>query len=132
MKTLVVAVLVVIWAVSCSTPAPTVSQGPPVEEIKVSVPIAPQRSIDLSFERSLLKFIPHGQFPMGFMTVWSLNEAPVFPTRSGDIAVFRSPREKPEVKLEAFAGEGTYFVRVFEYLGSGTGLVSDTLTVYLD
>lgn len=90
------------------------------------------KRIELDLDGRRLVFMPFGDFPMGYKVVWSQNPDPVYPTRPGDLAVFRSPFDKREVWLEPFSGAGEYYVRVFEYLGdAGTGLVSATLKVRL-
>jgi len=106
--------------------------------INLTIPQAPEppppppKKIDVRLVGTRLLFTPHGSFPLGFFIVWSKNPNPVYPTRPGDLAVYRGQNETPEVRLQAFNGTGEYFVRVFEFLGGeNTGIVSETLSVNL-
>ena len=67
----------------------------------------------------------------GFKIVWSKNVAPTYPTRDGDKYTYLSDPSASSTKLEAFNGEGTYYVRVCEYLGGSCGVYSNEITLNL-
>lgn len=95
-------------------------------------PPAPIRRIEVRLQASTILFTAYGSFPLGFMVVWSKNPAPVFPTRAGDLSLYRGPNDPREVRLQPFDGPGEYYVRVFEFLGDEqTGIVSETLRAVL-
>lgn len=57
-----------------------------------------------------------GYSPSGFKVVWSLNENPEYPNRSGDkYQYFSDPARRESESLDAFSGPGNYFVRVCAY-----------------
>lgn len=113
---------VVLW----SRPVSVFMEAPPPP-----TPAAVKR-IEVEFQPPRLMFRPFGQYTLGFKIVWSKNPDPVYPTRAGDLAVYRSLYDPRDVWLEPFDGPGEYYVRVFEYLGDEkTGIVSQTLRVTL-
>jgi hypothetical protein len=70
-----------------------------------------------------------GNSSQGFKVVWSKNENPVYPNREGDRYHYYAESNKTSDTLEAFAGDGRYFVRVCEYLGGKCGVYSNQVTV---
>lgn len=57
-----------------------------------------------------------GYSPYGFKVVWSLNENPIYPNRTGDdYQYFSDPEKRSSDSLEAFTGPGNYYVRVCAY-----------------
>ncbi len=73
----------------------------------------------------------NGHSEKGFKVVWSLNEGPTYPTRSGDKYLYYSNPEADSATLTAFKGSGEYHVRVCEYLGGACGKYSNEITVEL-
>lgn len=67
----------------------------------------------------------------GFKVVWSKNSGPVYPNRDGDRYHYLSDSSASKDKLEPFAGAGTYYVRVCEYLGGKCGTYSNEVTLSL-
>ena len=88
-------------------------------------------SISLSLEDGELSWEAEGYSQYGFKVVWSKNANPEYPLREGDKYHYYSDPEADEDTLEAFDGEGTYYVRVCEYLGGKCGVYSNELQVYL-
>lgn len=72
-----------------------------------------------------------GYSEMGFKIVWSKNSGPTYPTRDGDKYIYLSDPEARSTSLDAFDGEGSYYVRVCEYLGGSCGLYSNQIQVNL-
>ena len=71
--------------------------------------------------------------PKGFKIIWSMNDEPTYPTKSGDKAVLSYNKVSGERDLHAFDGPGTYYVRVCEYLGGGKcGTYSNEVEIELD
>jgi len=89
-------------------------------------------SIWLSGSGSNISWKTNGTSAKGFKVTWSKNASPTYPTRSGDkYHYFSSPNQSSDT-LTAFSGDGTYYVRVCEYLGSGKcGVYSNQITVNL-
>ncbi len=73
-----------------------------------------------------------GYSSKGFKVVWSKNSAPTYPTRSGDKYHYLSNPSSNSSSLNAFDGEGTYHVRVCEYLGGKCGIYSNEVTIELE
>lgn len=67
----------------------------------------------------------------GFKVVWSKNTGPTYPTRDGDKYSYLSSSEARTVTLDAFDGDGDYYVRVCEYLGGKCGKYSNEAIVSL-
>jgi len=88
-------------------------------------------SITLSADGDQIEWSVDGTSSKGFKVVWSKNEAPTYPTRSGDKYHYFSSSSQTSDTLTAFNGDGTYHVRVCEYLGGACGLYSNELTVVL-
>ena len=72
-----------------------------------------------------------GYSAQGFKVVWSKNENPTYPTREGDKYNYYPDPNRAKDALTPFAGDGTYFVRVCEYLGGKCGVYSNQVTVTL-
>jgi peptidoglycan hydrolase-like protein with peptidoglycan-binding domain len=67
----------------------------------------------------------------GYKVVWSKTEAPTYPSRDGDTYTYLTHPESDHSRLEAFDGEGTYFVRVCEYVGSACRIYSNEVSLTL-
>ena len=67
----------------------------------------------------------------GFKIIWSKNIGPTYPTRDGDKYIYLSDPNSASTTLEAFSGEGTYSVRVCEYLGGKCGVYSNEINLGL-
>ncbi len=88
-------------------------------------------SITLKADGSKIYWTTNGYSDQGFKVVWSKNEGPTYPLRSGDkYHYFTEPNKNSDV-LEAFKGDGNYYVRVCEYLGGKCGVYSNQVKVYL-
>ncbi len=72
-----------------------------------------------------------GTFSEGYKLVWSKNSNPTYPTREGDKYTFYSAPDTSIGYVNAFAGEGKYYVRVCEYLGGKCGIYSNQITITL-
>lgn len=73
-----------------------------------------------------------GVSSQGFKIVWSMNENPTYPTRSGDKYIYLSDKNAAETTVYAFDEDGTYYVRVCEYLGGKCGEYSNEIEVELN
>lgn len=68
----------------------------------------------------------------GFKVVWSKNQSPTYPLRDGDkYHYYENPSYRYDVIDNAFAGEGTYYVRVCEYLDGACGVYSNEVSIEL-
>ncbi|MCA9385971.1 S-layer homology domain-containing protein [Candidatus Dojkabacteria bacterium] len=73
-----------------------------------------------------------GENQEGVKVVFSMNEDPTYEPREGDMAIYIDDEDTNSVKLKGFSGEGTYYVRVCEYLKSSEcGTYSNQVTVDL-
>jgi len=86
-------------------------------------------SITLSGEGSNVKWTVDGYSSKGFKVVWSKNENPTYPTREGDKYHYRSHPKTVSDFITPFNGNGTYYVRVCEYLGGKCGKYSNQIRV---
>lgn len=95
--------------------------------------VNPVTSIDLYYDDSTDKvwWKEDGYSSQGFKIVWSLNENPTYPTRSGDKYVYLSSPDADSTILTAFSGSGIYYVRVCEYLGGKCGIYSNQIKLQL-
>ncbi len=73
-----------------------------------------------------------GYSESGYKVVWSLTSGPTYPTRSNDKYIYHSSPSTSSSSIHAFNGDGTYYVRVCEYLGGKCGTYSNEITVELD
>jgi len=89
-------------------------------------------SITLSGNGADIKWFVEGYSAQGFKVVWSKNENPTYPLRNGDKYHYYSNPARNYDNLEAFAGAGTYYVRVCEYLGGACDKYSNQITVNFD
>lgn len=87
--------------------------------------------IKLKVEENKIEWDVEGYSENGFKIVWSKNSSPTYPLRNGDKYHYYESPEKHEDSLTAFDGEGTYYVRVCEYLGGKCGVYSNEVEVYL-
>ncbi len=90
------------------------------------------RSINLSGEGQIIKWTVDGYSGKGFKIVWSKNQGPTYPLRSGDKYNYYDGPGKREDVIKAFDGDGVYYVRVCEYLGGKCGVYSNEIKVELD
>lgn len=88
-------------------------------------------SISLSGSGDSISWTVDGYSSKGFKVVWSKNANPTYPTRSGDKYHYYSSPDKLSDTLTAFNGDGTYYVRVCEYLGGKCGTYSNQITLTL-
>lgn len=89
-------------------------------------------SITLSVgDNNKLSWTIDGYSKNGFKVVWSKNSGPTYPTRDGDQYHYYSDPAYKYDYVNAFNGEGTYYVRVCEYLGGACGVYSNEVTVNL-
>ncbi|MDP2631401.1 MAG: FecR domain-containing protein [Candidatus Uhrbacteria bacterium] len=73
-----------------------------------------------------------GYSQMGYKLVWSKNSSPTYPLRSGDKYEYYSNPDTSSGSVYAFDDEGTYYVRVCEYLGGACGVYSNQIEVVLE
>ncbi len=88
-------------------------------------------SIRLFGEKENIKWEVYGHSAKGFKVVWSKNQGPTYPVRSGDKYHYYSGSGKREDVLKSFNGDGVYYVRVCEYLGGKCGVYSNEIKVEL-
>ena len=88
-------------------------------------------SIVLTAEENSIQWVVDGYSENGFKVVWSKNSGATYPLRNGDKYHYYESPEVHEDTLEAFDGEGTYYVRVCEYVGGVCGIYSNEVPVYL-
>lgn len=72
-----------------------------------------------------------GTSESGFKVVWGMTTGPTYPTRTGDQYLYYSDPGKSSATVDAFDGDGTYYVRVCEYLGGACGVYSNEIEVAL-
>lgn len=95
-------------------------------------PDKPVRSISISSpSQGVVKWTVDGYSKNGFKVVWSKNTSPTYPTRSDDEYVYLGEPSARIALVKAFDGEGTYYVRVCEYLGGSCGVYSNQIKVTL-
>jgi hypothetical protein len=85
-------------------------------------------SISLTGEGQSVSWSTVGYSKSGFKIVWSKNQNPTYPTRDGDKYIYLSDPNANNTALDAFSGNGTYYVRVCEYTGV-CGVYSNEITV---
>ena len=81
---------------------------------------------------SAIKWSVDGYSAKGFKVVWSKSEHPTYPTRDGDKYKYFSDPNYYYTALSAFSGDGTYYVRVCEYLGGACGVYSNEISISLE
>jgi hypothetical protein len=72
-----------------------------------------------------------GYSEMGFKVVYSKNSNPTYPTRDGDKYQYLSDPKTTSATVDAFDGDGVYYVRVCEYLGGKCGVYSNQIQISL-
>jgi hypothetical protein len=72
-----------------------------------------------------------GYSESGYKLVWSKTSNPTYPCRSTDKYVYYSDPSTVTGKINAFDGEGKYYVRVCEYLGGKCGVYSNQIEITL-
>jgi hypothetical protein len=88
-------------------------------------------SIKLQGSGAKITWTVDGTSAQGYKVVWSKNTDPVYPNREGDqYHYFSDPSTKYD-SLEAFSGNGDYYVRVCEYLGGKCGVYSNQIKLTL-
>ncbi len=80
---------------------------------------------------NMVKWSTEGKSSMGFKVVWSMKEHPTYPTREGDKYHYFADPDYYYDTLNAFSGNGKYFVRVCEYLGGACGVYSNEISMDL-
>jgi hypothetical protein len=103
----------------------------PTNPINPSTPISTDDTIRLYGDGNIIKWIDSSPAPKGYKVVWSKNENPTYPTRSGDSYHYISDPNKGIDALNAFNGDGVYYIRVCEYLGSVCGKYSNQISLKL-
>ncbi|MBU1132264.1 FecR domain-containing protein [Patescibacteria group bacterium] len=88
-------------------------------------------SINLSVTGTKAEWTFEGTSAKGFKVVWSKNQEPKYPVRSGDKYLYLSDPNAKFGQIDAFDGSGTYYVRVCEYLGAECGTYSNQVSVQL-
>ncbi len=106
-------------------------EGEAEETTKETTESGAVNSIALSGSGSSVSWSVDGNSAKGFKVVWSRNSGPTYPTRSGDKYQYLSSPDTSSTTLTAFEGEGTYYVRVCEYLGGKCGVYSNQITIEL-
>jgi hypothetical protein len=86
---------------------------------------------DENYDGKNLTWKVDGYSSQGYKVVWSKNEHPTYPTREGDQYHYYSDPNKLSDSIDAFSGDGKYYVRVCEYLGGKCGVYSNELYVQL-
>lgn len=99
------------------------------------VPVKTENIITLYGDSSgvgnIVKWSDASPAPMGYKVVWSKNENPTYPTRDGDSYHYISDPYKGIDALNAFSGEGVYYIRVCEYTNNGCGIYSNQISLKL-
>ncbi|MEA2088986.1 MAG: hypothetical protein U9O55_04070 [Patescibacteria group bacterium] len=98
------------------------------EETTTNNPVV---SIKLRVEGIKIKWKTNGYSAKGFKISWSKNPNPTYPTRSGDKYHYYSSPSQSSDTLNAFNGDGIYYVRVCEYLGGVCRIYSNEVTINL-
>lgn len=88
-------------------------------------------SIVLTGDGKNITWKVEGYSAQGYKVVWSKNTNPTYPTRDGDQYHYYSDPNALSDSVDAFAGTGTYYVRVCEYLGGKCGVYSNEIKVEL-
>ncbi|NTU98665.1 hypothetical protein HGA64_01500 [Candidatus Falkowbacteria bacterium] len=100
--------------------------------VSESQPVSVVKSISLTAgQGNQIYWKTDGYSSKGFKVTWSLNPGPTYPLRSGDQYHYFAEPGKNSDSLEAFSGNGTYYVRVCEYLGGKCGLYSNEVKMVL-
>ncbi|MFA5997448.1 MAG: peptidoglycan-binding domain-containing protein [Candidatus Paceibacterota bacterium] len=103
-----------------------------VKEVKAVVSnTAPVTSIYAATSGNMVKWQTTGYSKNGYKINYSKHTGPTYPPRDGDLSVYVSDSNAYNTKLEAFAGTGTYYVRVCEYLDGKCGVSSNEVTTSL-
>ena len=100
-------------------------------ENSVSEQTSMVNSIDLVADDDKVEWTVSGYSANGFKVVYSKNENPTYPIRHGDKYQYFSSSWAQEAELDTFAGTGTYYVRVCEYLGGKCGVYSNQVMLSL-
>lgn len=90
------------------------------------------KSIRVTGEGNRVEWSTEGYAKKGYKVVWSKNPGPTYPTRGGDKYQYFSDDSADDAYLEAFDGNGHYYVRVCEYLSGKCGVYSNEIKVNLD
>ncbi len=72
-----------------------------------------------------------GYSDQGFKVVYSKNTHPTYPCRDGDKYQYLTDPNATSATIDAFDGDGLYYVRVCEYLGGKCGVYSNEIQVSL-
>ncbi|MFH1286985.1 MAG: FecR family protein [Candidatus Magasanikbacteria bacterium] len=116
----------------CGVYSNNVKVTTPRKETTETEPIASAvRSISVYASGSSVSWVADGYSKSGFKVVWSKNEAPTYPLRSGDKYIYLTDPSATTASLTDFDGPGVYYVRVCEYLGGTCGVYSGQVRVEL-
>ncbi|PKM91333.1 hypothetical protein CVU82_01910 [Candidatus Falkowbacteria bacterium HGW-Falkowbacteria-1] len=88
-------------------------------------------SIALKADGTRIVWSTDGYSKDGFKVVWSKNESPTYPLRAKDKYHYFTDANKNSDTLEAFDGDGIYYVRVCEYLNGKCYTYSNQIKVTL-
>ncbi|MCX6782140.1 MAG: FecR domain-containing protein [Candidatus Magasanikbacteria bacterium] len=72
-----------------------------------------------------------GYSELGYKVVYSKNTSPAYPTREGDKYQYLTDPKTTSATIDAFSGDGVYYVRVCEYLGGKCGVYSNEIQISL-
>jgi hypothetical protein len=125
-----------------SEPSKTYSDlsGEPASELKSVPELEPVSVVESDSLSSIIlsdagnsevTWIADAVSSQGYKVVWSKTSGPTYPLRTGDKYQYFSDPSVDSASLNAFDGDGTYYVRVCEYLGGACGVYSNEITVDL-
>lgn len=90
-------------------------------------------SITLSAGTGLnVSWTVNGYSDKGFKLVWSKTSGPTYQTRSTDKYNYYSSPSTTTGSIDDFDGDGTYYVRVCEYIGGACGVYSNEITITVE
>lgn len=101
------------------------------EAMKTTTAAGEVKSISLYADGNRVKWMTEGYSSQGHKVVWSKNPNPTYPTRGGDKYLYLLEPSLNTTTLDAFDGEGVYYVRTCEYLGGACGIYSNQVEVNL-
>lgn len=80
-------------------------------------------------EGTSVSWVVKGIAEQGVRLVWSVQPGPIYPEREGDQSRFYNVQTSSSGAFDAFAGDGTYAVRLCEVSGAGCRAYSNELTI---
>lgn len=79
----------------------------------------------------MVKWVAEGDSAEGYKVVWSMTAEPTYPLRATDKYQYFSDSTVDTAEVTAFDGDGTYYVRVCEYVAGECGVYSNEIAVEL-